>query len=146
MQRTPQSPKPLAKKIKLMEENYKEEDYPEDASVKNNTIDPKEYAQVEKALQEAFESGDYRAVLRCWNTMKKFEKAPSVSLPQVVESMQRFKKDTPFILRELKGFLKKFYQDRAKLRPTVENVTQPLKQVKTLVSQINTPHDREELR
>merc|ERR1719359_963426 len=108
MQRKPHNAKPQTKKIKLMQEDYKEEDYPNDTYVKNNTIDPKEYAHVEKALQDAFESGDYRSVLRCWNTMKKFETVPSVSLPQVVESMQRFKKDTPFILLELKGFLKKF--------------------------------------
>merc|ERR1719359_1012927 len=108
MQRKPHNAKPQTKKIKLMQEDYKEEDYPNDTYVKNNTIDPKEYAHVEKALQDAFETGDYRSVLRCWNTMKKFEKVPSVSLSQVVESMQRFKKDTPFVLRELKFFLKKF--------------------------------------
>ena len=43
--------------------------------------------------------------------MKKFEKSPSVSLAQVVETMQRFKKDSSFILRELKGFLKKFQNE-----------------------------------
>jgi pentatricopeptide repeat protein len=76
--------------------------------MKNSAIAPHEYTDVEKAFRDAFDNADYRAVLRCWNTMKKFERAPSVSLSQVVESMQRFKKDTPFILRELKGFLKKF--------------------------------------
>merc|ERR1719253_1480309 len=108
MQKTNQTPKLQAKKMKEMEEEYKQEDYPTDAFTKNETIDPKEYDHVEKMLQDAFGKGDYRSVLRCWNTMKKFEKAPSVSLSEVVESMQRFKKDTPFILRELKDFVKKF--------------------------------------
>jgi len=109
MQRAPQSRKLQAKKFKVVEEDYKEEDYPTDAYTKSSPIaDPKECARMEESLREAFESGDYRSVLRCWNAVKKFEKAPSVSLPQVVESMQRFKKDTPFILRELKGFLAKF--------------------------------------
>jgi hypothetical protein len=40
--------------------------------------------------------------------MKKFEKAPRISMPQVVETMQRFKKETGFILKELQGFFKKF--------------------------------------
>merc|ERR1719230_1323844 len=94
MQRKPRNPKLQAKKMKVMEEDYKEEDYPNDSLAKNNSIEPKEYANVEKSLQDAFESADYRSVLRCWNTMKKFESMPRVALPQVVESMQRFKKDT----------------------------------------------------
>jgi len=44
--------------------------------------------------------------------MKKFDRAPSVSVACVVESMQRFKKDTPFIIRELKAFFKKYPQER----------------------------------
>merc|ERR1719440_739644 len=110
MQKAPQNKnlKLQAKKMKSFEEDFKEEDYPVDTCTKSTTIEPKEYASVEKALQDAFENGDYRSVLRCWNTMKKFENMPNVALPQVVESMQRFKKDTPFILRELRGFVKKF--------------------------------------
>jgi len=109
MQRTPQGPKLRAKKLKVMEDDYKEEDYPSDAYTKNSApVEPKDYARMEETLRDAFEGGDYRSVLRCWNAMKKFEKAPTISLPQVVESMQRFKKDSPFILRELKGFLAKF--------------------------------------
>merc|ERR1719440_726073 len=98
MQKAPQNKnlKLQAKKMKSFEEDFKEEDYPVDTCTKSTTIEPKEYASVEKALQDAFENGDYRSVLRCWNTMKKFEKMPNVALPQVVESMQRFKKDTPF--------------------------------------------------
>jgi len=108
MQRTPTKAKPQAKKMKEFEEDYKPEDYPEDSFAKSTVLEPKEYAKIEKSLQDAFENGDYRAVLRCWNTTKKFEQMPSVSLPHVVESMQRFKKDTPFILRELKVFCKQF--------------------------------------
>jgi len=107
MQRPPTSSK-LAKKTKALEESYEEEDYPTDAYNKSNSPNPEEYTQVAKAMEDAFENSDYRAVLRCWNTMKTSETMPSLSLPQVVESMQRFKKDTPFILRELKAFLKKF--------------------------------------
>jgi len=108
MQRTPKNSKLKSKKMKTLEEDYKEEDYPTDTYSKNNTVDLAEYANVEKAFQVAFEAGDYRSVLRCWNAMKKFEKMPVVSLPHVVESMQRFKKDSSFIIRELKGFFKKF--------------------------------------
>jgi hypothetical protein len=92
MQRSPKNPKLQAKKMKILEEECKEEDYPSETCTKNNTTEPKGYANVEQTLQQAFESGDYRSVLRCWSTMKKFEKMPCVSRPQVVESMQRFKK------------------------------------------------------
>jgi len=109
MQRNPRNDKLQPKKMKMVEEEEcKEEDYPTE---KSGTVDPKEYANVETALRDAFEKGDYRSVLRCWNTAKKFEKMPAVSLPHVVESMQRFKKDPTFILRELKGFFKQFSTD-----------------------------------
>merc|ERR1719498_377495 len=109
MQRKPQNPKLQTKKMKAFEEDtFKEEDYPTDTCIKHSTMEPKDYASVEKSMQDAFESGDYRSVLRCWNTMKKFETMPNVALPQVVESMQRFKKDTAFVVRELKFFIKKF--------------------------------------
>jgi len=106
LQRGPKPSKLQPKKVKVIEEDYKEKDYPSDA--KAETEQPEQPAAVEEALQVAYEAGDYRTVLRCWNAMKKFESMPTVSLPHVVESMQRFKKDMPFVLRELKGFLKKF--------------------------------------
>jgi pentatricopeptide repeat protein len=93
------------RKAKSIEEDYTDVDY-SDANTK--VLKPQDYAQVERALQVGYDAGDYRAVLRCWNTMKKFDRMPMVSLPQVVESMQRFKKDTPFILKEVKAFVKKF--------------------------------------
>lgn len=71
-------------------------------------IDTEDCDQLEKSFQVAFENGDHRSVLRCWNTMKKFGKVPAVPLTQVIESMQRFKKDTPFIIRELKTYFKKY--------------------------------------
>jgi pentatricopeptide repeat protein len=107
MQRTPKVPNQQEKK-KTSKQNFNEEEYPTDAYAKTADLSPQERANVEEALCSAFGNSDYRSVLRCWNTMKKFETAPSVSLAHVVESMQRFNKDTPFILRELKGFLKKF--------------------------------------
>mmetsp|Transcript_60480 Transcript_60480/g.95285 ORF Transcript_60480/g.95285 Transcript_60480/m.95285 type:complete len:1115 (+) Transcript_60480:168-3512(+) len=67
--------------------------------------------EVEREFQVAFEAGDHRSVLRCWNSMKKFEKLPRVSLAHVVESMQRFKKDSPYIIQELKRFLKKYQNE-----------------------------------
>jgi len=72
------------------------------------SIDSEDCDHLEKSFQVAFENGDHRSVLRCWNTMKKIEKVPSVPLTQVIESMQRFKKDSPFIIRELKAFFKKY--------------------------------------
>eukprot|EP00747_Dinoflagellata_sp_TGD_P161883 gnl/TRDRNA2_/TRDRNA2_178876_c0_seq1.p1 gnl/TRDRNA2_/TRDRNA2_178876_c0~~gnl/TRDRNA2_/TRDRNA2_178876_c0_seq1.p1 ORF type:complete len:1098 (-),score=255.53 gnl/TRDRNA2_/TRDRNA2_178876_c0_seq1:57-3350(-) len=69
---------------------------------------PQEYGEIEQALVREFEHGDHRNVLRCWGALKKFDKAPSVPLAYVVESMQRFKKDISFILKELKAFYKKY--------------------------------------
>jgi len=71
MQRAPRNAKRQSKKIKAYEEDYKEEDYPVDTDKKCSIVDTKECCKVEKSLQDAFENGDYRAVLRCWNTMKK---------------------------------------------------------------------------
>jgi pentatricopeptide repeat protein len=106
----PRNPKIEAKKVNAPKE---ERDFKAtDVSMKADHIDHLNHDNVERALQASFEGGDFRSVLRCWNTMKKFDKVPSVSLPQVVESMQRFKKDTPFILRELKGFFTTFPSER----------------------------------
>jgi len=112
MQRTPKNSKIQAKQMKVVEyHDHKEDEYPTDVNSQDNAVGPEESAKVEKVLRSAFDSGDYRVVLQCWSTMKKFEKMPRVSLSHVVESMQRFKKDQPFILREMRTFLKKFPQD-----------------------------------
>merc|ERR1719313_688327 len=108
MQRTPKSARMPKKKLKVVEEDCKEEEYPTDSTC----VDPKDYETIPKSMVDAFESGDYRLVLKCWNAMKKMEQMPSVSLPQVVESMQRFKKDSSFILKELKAFLQKFEAEK----------------------------------
>jgi hypothetical protein len=108
MQRPPKGNKTKSKKAKAAEEECKEEDYPTDSYTKANAAEPEDFATLEKALNAGYEAGDYRAVLRCWNSMKKLERAPAVCLPYIVESMQRFKKDMPFILRELKTVFKKF--------------------------------------
>lgn len=63
--------------------------------------------QLCKNLNLAFEDGNHREVLRCWNAAKRCPSAPALPLARVVESMQRFKKDTTFIISELKGFLRR---------------------------------------
>jgi len=109
----PRNPK-LEKKVKAA----KEETSHKDASIKKDNsrnlddVELEDCDSVEKEFQAAFENGDHRSVLRCWAAMKKFDKMPAVSLPHVVESMQRFKKDTAFILRELKSFFKKYPSER----------------------------------
>merc|ERR1719284_741737 len=97
-------PRPVkAKQFRVDDESHAEE-----LEGSRGPPDAKAREQVERAFQVAFDSGDHRGVLRCWAAMKRFETAPSVSLAQVVESMQRFQKDVPFILGELRAFLKKF--------------------------------------
>jgi len=68
---------------------------------------PEKRQECEKCLQTAYEDGDYRTVLRCWGQLKKFDEVPSVNLGQVVEAMQRFKKDSGLILNEIRSFFKK---------------------------------------
>jgi pentatricopeptide repeat protein len=106
----PRNPKLPPKKAKAS----KEEDNPTEVHARSShvALDAEEFDKAEKSLQAAFEAGDHRYVISCWNTLKRFDKMPSVSLPHVVESMQRFKKDTPFIIRELKTFLKKYPRER----------------------------------
>jgi len=74
---------------------------------RSNVNIPEKLHECERCLQTAFEEGDYRTVLRCWGQLKKLDEAPSVNLGQVVEAMQRFKKDSGSILNELRGFFKK---------------------------------------
>mmetsp|Transcript_57591 Transcript_57591/g.159324 ORF Transcript_57591/g.159324 Transcript_57591/m.159324 type:complete len:1151 (+) Transcript_57591:120-3572(+) len=65
-------------------------------------------SRAERGFQAAFEAGDFREVLRCWTALRRAETVPSVSLAQVVEAMQRLKRDTPSILREVKAFFKRY--------------------------------------
>jgi len=74
----------------------------------DSSFDSMECGEIESVFQNACEQDDHGAVLQCWNAMKKFEEVPPVAIANVVQSMQRFKKDTPEILRELKGFFQKY--------------------------------------
>lgn len=62
------------------------------------------------------EEGDHRSVLRQWNAVKLSKDAAAISLPRVVEAMQRTKKDTPCILGELKAFFQKFPSEKSMTR------------------------------
>lgn len=84
----------------------------EDAWRASPATEATDVRQVEKAFQAAFENGDHRQVLRCWCAAKKCQEVPSIPLTQAVESMQRFKKDDAFILRELRAFFKRCSGDR----------------------------------
>lgn len=104
----PRNPKLVSKKAKMREDDDDEFE----ASSMNSKFDTDDIQHMEKSFQASFDHGNHREVLRCWNSMKKFDKMPEVSLPQVVESMQRFKKDNSFIIKELKAFFKKYPTER----------------------------------
>lgn len=53
----------------------------------------------------AYNRSDHRTVLRCWNQLKRSHDIPASHLARVVESLQRFKKDSTTILEEVHGFL-----------------------------------------
>mmetsp|Transcript_26149 Transcript_26149/g.55348 ORF Transcript_26149/g.55348 Transcript_26149/m.55348 type:complete len:1116 (+) Transcript_26149:127-3474(+) len=61
----------------------------------------------QRAFEQAFANSDHREALRCWGVLKMLDSVPPTCLVHAVESMQRFKKDTSYILRELKFFFKK---------------------------------------
>jgi len=110
----PRNSKLDSKKVNDVREESPKIDAPpkRTSSFDNVDVEREDSKGVGTTFQAAFESGDHRTVLRCWNVMKKFDKMPDVSLPHVVESMQRFKKDTPFVLRELKTFFQKYPYER----------------------------------
>jgi len=58
-------------------------------------------------LATAYQRNDHRGVLRLWMSLKKSEKLSATALAQVVEAMQRFKKDSAAIIGEVKGYLKR---------------------------------------
>eukprot|EP00435_Cladocopium_sp_Y103_P062442 s951_g24.t1 len=60
-----------------------------------------------EATEAAFEQGDHRTVLRKWGTLQRAGDVPAQTLVQVVESMQRLRKDRSFILAEVKGLVLK---------------------------------------
>lgn len=102
-------PRRTAHGRKQIQKEGKEEsvDAPPIRRPNSNTTIPEKQEECETCLQTAFADGDYRTVLRCWSQLKKLDEAPTVSLCQVVEAMQRFKKDSGIILTELRGFFKK---------------------------------------
>ncbi|CAE8704838.1 unnamed protein product [Polarella glacialis] len=58
-------------------------------------------AELEAAAATAASAGNHREVLRCWTAAKKLEDAVRMPLSSLVDAMQRAKKDTQFIAREL---------------------------------------------
>lgn len=88
--------KPKTPKGKLQEEWEDDQD-----SVRNSS-------KTERDFQIAFEAGNFREAMRCWGLLKRSETAPAVSLASVVEVMQRLKRDTPSILREVKAFFRRY--------------------------------------
>jgi pentatricopeptide repeat protein len=105
----PRNPKLPPKKAKAP--NKEEDHRRRDVSARDDAEEHEDHGEAERELQVAFEAGDHRSVLRCWNAMRKFDQMPSISLAHVVESMQRFKKDSTFIVQELKRFLKKYQNE-----------------------------------
>ena len=56
-----------------------------------------------EATKTAYEEGDHRTVLRKWGMLQRAGDVPAESLVQVIESMQRLRKERSFILAEVKG-------------------------------------------
>jgi pentatricopeptide repeat protein len=71
---------------------------------KDSCKDPDQVLQISQA---AFDRGDHRAVLRYWSTLRSSSIMPALHLAQIVESMQRFKKDSSTILAEVTAYLKR---------------------------------------
>lgn len=71
-------------------------------------VDAMDTDELDRAFQAAYASGDHRHAVRCWNAMKKFDVAPTANLAHAMESMQRVKKDSAQVLRELKAFFAKY--------------------------------------
>eukprot|EP00440_Ansanella_granifera_P035314 gb/GFBE01038301.1/.p1 GENE.gb/GFBE01038301.1/~~gb/GFBE01038301.1/.p1 ORF type:complete len:1038 (+),score=274.06 gb/GFBE01038301.1/:1-3114(+) len=59
----------------------------------------------EAAITAAFEKGDYVAVVRKWPALQRNKQAPASIVAQVVESMQRLRRDSASILAEVHGLV-----------------------------------------
>eukprot|EP00397_Hematodinium_sp_SG-2012_P004643 GEMP01004655.1.p1 GENE.GEMP01004655.1~~GEMP01004655.1.p1 ORF type:complete len:1075 (+),score=252.38 GEMP01004655.1:158-3382(+) len=69
---------------------------------------PGNFNDVVKMFHKAFQEDDIRTALRCWNALKRFDEPPvDIPLASVVESLQRFKKDATFIVKEIRAVLKR---------------------------------------
>lgn len=64
-------------------------------------------AQVLRQSEDAFLNSDHRSVLRFWSSLRRCDQVPAAHLAQVLESMQRFKKDSSMILSEVQGYLRR---------------------------------------
>merc|ERR550514_1198925 len=73
---------------------------PGKAAAKNISEDSKE--RIEKELQTRLSEGDHLAVFKLWQRVKTFDRAPSVSLIHIVESMKQLGKPEPEIVGEIR--------------------------------------------
>lgn len=96
--------KKALKKVKARSSSGIEEDDKDVRTLADNLTQQ----ELETAFQAAYDGGDNRHVIRCWNAMKKFDTVPSASLLHAIESMQRVKKDSTQVVRELKAYFTKY--------------------------------------
>jgi len=61
--------------------------------------------EANKCLPKAFQVKDYQMVLQLWNAQHSSEQAATIKLSQIVEAMKFCKKDSVFIVSQLKAFL-----------------------------------------
>jgi len=85
-----------------------EEDANESTSCKQNA----RHAQIDKALQAAFEAEDYWQVLECWNALKRFRECPPIHISQIVKSMQCCNQGARVIVAELRNYFKTYSKKR----------------------------------
>ena len=72
----------------------------------NHVESPADAPGLERALQSAHDIGDHRAVLAHWKSLQRFDSVHRTSLLHAMDAMQRMKKDSAFVFRELRGYLK----------------------------------------
>jgi len=70
------------------------------------------YAQIDKALQAAFEAEDYWQVMRCWYELKRFRECPPIHISQIVKSMQCCNRGAHAIVAELRNYFKTYTKKR----------------------------------
>jgi len=78
------------------------------APLNDLTVTPSKYEDVSLSLRSAFQAKDYQTVLTCWESLKAFDQVSTTQLCQVVEAMTRCKKDSKFIVAELRSFIEAF--------------------------------------
>lgn len=67
--------------------------------------DDASYAEIDAALQAAFENEDFWQVLKCWGDLKYLPQS-AIHLPMVIRAMRSCNKGAYFIVGELKNFFK----------------------------------------